>query len=59
MKSNFLFAMLSIILLTVACKTTQSTTATPPAEPVVAETTFEQLDTMVISAEAPPKNPED
>ncbi len=51
--------MLSIVLLTAGCKTTQSTTQAPLPEPVVVETQFEQLDTMVISAEAVPKNPED
>jgi aminopeptidase N len=51
--------MLSIVLLTAGCKTPQSTTQTPVADPVIVETTFEQLDTMVISADAVPKNPED
>lgn len=59
MKSNFLLAMLSIVVLAAGCKTTQSTTQTPLPEPVVVETKFEQLDTMVISAEATPMSPED
>ena len=38
-----------------ACKTTQTAVQTP----VPADTEFTQLDTMVISAEAPPRSPDD
>jgi len=59
MKTNFLFTLLAFVLFAAGCKTSESTTQTPLPDPVVAETRFEQLDTMVISADAKPMRPED
>jgi len=59
MKTNLLFTLVAFVLFAAGCKTSESTTQTPLPDPVVAKTRFEQLDTMVITAEAKPMRPED